>query len=267
MKKFSLLGIAAAGVLFASSAFGQIFIEQGKIKRNVNPGQTLTGEIGVHNTTNQQAAVRVYWEDFVYVAPFDGSKKFLPAGSTGRSAVEWVQFTDKEFVLPAFGKKRVKYSIRIPDDARGGYYGVLFFEDAGEKRQVETGVRLVSRVGSLFFLETNDRKKITKVSDVRADDGKIKGTITNQGNAIVLAKGIYYVMSADGFVADRGELKKVYLPPSEKADVVIPVAPELQAGRYSVVLTFDLEEGDSSVKEIDLIKHPGSTIEIKQLRD
>ena len=71
-------------------ASAQLIIEQGKVREVVKPGQTLTGSINVHNRSKNPMTVVTYWEDFDYVAPYNGNKKFLPAGSSKNSCSSWV---------------------------------------------------------------------------------------------------------------------------------------------------------------------------------
>ena len=61
------------------TAFAQLLLEEGKIKLNVQPGETVMNSFFIDNTSSESFPVKVYLEDFVYVPPFDGKKNFLPA--------------------------------------------------------------------------------------------------------------------------------------------------------------------------------------------
>src|SRR4051812_31529404 len=103
--------------LFWSQAAGaQVFIEQGKVNLTVTPDKTVTGEVTVNNTSNKELKAKVYWEDFVYQPPFDGAKKFMPAGTSQVSLANWIQFSPRDVVLPPFGKKNIGYTIQVPAD-------------------------------------------------------------------------------------------------------------------------------------------------------
>lgn len=250
------------------SAHAQVFIEQGKVNHVVSPGDQLSDSVTVHNTTDGNVRVRMYWEDFVYVAPYDGAKKFAPAATLGSSLASWVQFSPQYTELGPFAKTQIKYTIKVPSNARGGYYGVLFVEPQNKgMSDTDKGVRIITRVGSLFFVETGDRTKKASLKDATIDNGVFKARLTNEGDVVLLPQSSYYIMDRDGLMADRGELKKYYLPPEATADVELPISKTLVPGEYTVVLTFDLQDGDVLVKEIDISKNSDFDHKLHSIRD
>ena len=151
---------AVGMVAFPHLASAQLVIEQGKVREVVKSGQTLTGSITVHNRSKTPMNVVTYWEDFIYIPPFAGNKKFLPAGASDNSCSGWVNFSPRQFSLAPFAKQKVNYTINVPAKASGGYYGVLLFELRDNLDPLNgIGMKIVSRVGTLFFIETVDRKK------------------------------------------------------------------------------------------------------------
>ena len=91
----------AVGLLTAQ-AQAQLFLEQGKVSLAVSGGDHLNGTLLIHNTSSESADIKVYWEDFEYKAPYDGTKNFLPAGTAPGSASQWVAFSPQTFTLPPF---------------------------------------------------------------------------------------------------------------------------------------------------------------------
>lgn len=246
---------------FSTLASAQMMVEQGKVFMNLNAGDSASGEISFHNTSDQELHVSAYWQDFEYQEPFDGAKEFLPKGLSAYSAADAITFSPSEFTLAPYGKKQISYVIRTPEVFDRGLYGVLFFENAPKNAIVEgKGVSLVTRVGSLFFIEPTTKKKTAVINNITANADALNGQLTNQGKTILIARAIYYVMTQDGMVADRGELENLYLPPDKTADFSIAIN-SLNSGTYSLILTMDLQEGDSVVKEIDFSKS-GSNINI-----
>ena len=267
MKKI-IYGLALCTVLIvAAPAAAQILIEEGKISLPAKPGETIMNSFFVHNTSEQKITVKSYWEDFVYVPPFDGQKKFFPPGSTDRSLSKWANFTPQEFILPPFGKKKIMYSIKVPLAAKGGYYSVLFFEKGEAVLQDKTGVRVVTRVGCLFFLETDDKNKNVRMEQATVDGRILKADFVNSGDVIMIPQGTFDVLGADGLVADRGELTKFFLPPGERTKFDVGLSSALPAGKYTLVVTFDLGEGDTLVKEIDFTKDADASLKLLQVRD
>lgn len=250
-------------IFFASvlpfHAAAQLLIEEGKIKKVVTPGQAVADSITIHNSTDQVVEVNVYLEDFEYVAPFDGMKKFYPAATLGRSATGWINFEPRQFQLPPHAKQKLNFTVNVPQGASGGYYSVIFFERK-DTQQVEgqVGIQIISRVGSLLFFETTDRKKQIALSDLSFDQGVLKGKITNTGNIYLVAQCLYYVIDKDGIPVDRGELDPFYFSEKSQTDLEVPFSKDLPAGRYAAVLTFDLEDGVSFVEEVNFsVDHEG----------
>jgi len=249
------------------TASAQVFLEQGKVNLTVQPGETVTGEITINNTGNKELGVKMYWEDFVYQPPFDGNKKFMPAGTAPSSLSRWVQFSPRNAVLPSFAKKKIGYTIQVPADAKGGYYGVLFIEPENEDLNSDKGVKIITRVGCLFFVETDDKIKQASLDDIAISGSQLTGKFTNKGNVILLPQSTYYVMDRESIIADRGELKAQYIPPSESSDIDVPFNDSFLPGDYTLVLTFDLQDGDVVVKEVDFTKNSDSDFSLKTVRD
>lgn len=255
-------------ILLSPSADAQVFIEQGKVNLLVVQGERVSDSVTVHNTTGKTVRARIYWEDFAYQTPYDGAKKFAPAATLKSSLATWVQFSPRYIDLGPFAKAQIKYVIEVPSNARGGYYGVLFVEPQNKDiSDTDKGVRIITRVGSLFFVETGDRNKKASLSDASINTGVFKARLTNEGDVILLPQSSYYIMDREGLLADRGELTKYYLPPEKSVDIQLPLAKSLSPGDYTLVLTFDLQDGDVLVKEIELTKNSDYDYKLHSIRD
>ncbi len=265
-KKIQLLAVGML-IWMGPTASAQVFIEQGKVNLTAHPGDPLGGDVTVNNTSDKEINVKIYWEDFVYQSPYDGAKKFMPAGTSDRSLAKWIQFSPREIVLPSFGKKKISYTIAVPASAQGGYYGVLFVEPEIPDLKLDKGVKIITRVGSLFFVETEGSIKQASVEGLTFTGSRLQGKFANNGNVILLPQATYYIMDRESIVADRGELKQQYLPPAAVLDIDLELKPELAPGDYTLVLTFDLQSGDVVVKEVDFTKNSDSEYVLKTVRD
>src|SRR5277367_6586617 len=93
--------------ILTGEAHAQLFLEQGKLVIAVSGGEHTNGSLLIHNTSSEVANIKVYWEDFEYKSPYDGTKNFLPAGTSPASASEWVTFSPQVFTMPGFGQQTV----------------------------------------------------------------------------------------------------------------------------------------------------------------
>ena len=243
---FSLVG------LINTEARAQLFLEQGKLNLSVSGGEHTNGALMIHNTSSEQINIKVYWEDFEYKSPYDGTKEFLPAGTAPTSVSQWVTFSPQTFTLPAFGQQKIDYSVSVPDTIKEGHYGVLFFEKSSEATLGNSGVNLVTRVGCLFFVEPKDKNKNAVLQNVALKGDKVTVDFVNQGNIILIPHSTFYMMQDGGLVLLRGDAKKAYVPPGASATVEVPLKDKLKPGKYTLVVNSDLEEGDVVVKEIGL---------------
>ena len=259
--------VVLAVFLSAGYSFAQVLIEEGKVVLNLIPGQSIMKEMNLYNNTDKTVKVKIYWEDFEYLHPFDGSKEFLPAGTSKYSCSRWVKFNPFELEFPPFGKKKVSYIVNPPADLKGGHYGVLFFENANTQTKSKAGINIVSRVGSLFFLESKDRIVKAKFENYSISENIFKSDLTNEGDVIIIPEGVFYILDSDSLVVDRGDIPKVYLPPNETANYSFGFADNLSFGKYTIVMTVELPEGDVLVREVDFEKSSDSTYSILNIRD
>lgn len=248
-------------------AHAQILLENGKVSLSFKPGQTLTGKVSILNTTDKKVVAKAYFEDFSYIPPFDGSKQFSFFGTLPYSFAGLVSFFPEEIMLPPFGRQEVSYTFRMPEDARDGYYGVLFFENQAEEKDASTGLNIVTRVGALFFLEKANSLKQMDVSGFLVRRNKIQGAIKNKSKAILIPRGIFYIMNIEGMVVDRGEVEALYIPSDEEAPFFMNIDEGLKSGAYTLILTFDLGEGNVFVNEIDLEKTQELGLRVLQVRE
>ena len=261
-----LLVLCAAGIP-AAQAHAQLFLEQGKVKLSVSGGDHPNGTLIIHNTSAQPAIMRIYWEDFEYKSPYDGTKNFVPAGTAPGSPSQWVTFSPAEFTLPAFGRQKVDYTVAVPDQIHEGHYGVLFFERKSDPLTEEKEVAIITRVGCLFFIEPKDKSKKAVLKNAALKDKSVTVQFVNQGNVIMLPRTTYYMMQTDGLVLLRGEANKIYVPAGATAQLEIPIKKALKQGQYTLVVNSDLDEGDAVVQEIGISANEAGQLTIENIKD
>ena len=267
MKKWFMVVVVFCCLGLSRDAYAQLLLEQGKVSLKVRAPQTIADKIVINNTSDQEVPVRAYWEDFEYIAPYDGSKDFKPMGTFPSSLGKMASFAPQEFTLPPFGKKEISYTIRVPSDAQGGYHGVLFFENGNSTVDSNSGLRIVLRVGCLFFIETENSRKQGEVRQISLTRSQLEGVIANTGETILIPQGTFYTMDQDGLVVDRGEISPMYIPPQAQASFSSSIQEDIPAGTYTLILTLDLEGGDTLVKEIDFQKESDSQLTVLKIRD
>jgi hypothetical protein len=268
-------------------AYKAIQLDQPKVRLIVPPGQSKAGRIEVKNDSKEPKAVKIYVEDWAYTAD-DGSKKFMPSGTTDLSCANWISFAPAEFIVPALGKQYVNYTVKVPKEAVGGHYAVLFFESAmgnlPEKTEAMVSMPVAIRIGSLFYIEPegtiNRTAELGKLSLERKSNSEplaINLDFKNTGNVDIIAAGNFNIIDKQGIVYSRGEFSnKIYTFAGNTAKFTATTKEPLPKGKYDFIITLDLGQaleelgmgrGPILVKEAEIeIENKGEVVSIGELR-
>lgn len=263
-----ILLFCVSTLLLPFSAF-TLTIDNPKIDIQLDKGKSYSGTITVDNNSDRDARIKVYAEDFIYVEPFDGSKEFLPLGTTTFSLSRWLTVSETEFILKPYEHKAVSFILQPQEQIEKVHCGVIFFETSIGKALNDKGenIDILGRVGSLVFVEPQSLKKAGEFSAVTIDSKSFKGTFTNNGNTFLHVVGTYYIVDSSEMVKDRGKIQELYLLPQDKTKVTIKPPEKISEGKYTMIITFDLEGGEAAVKEIDFSVSPAGELKILAVRD
>jgi hypothetical protein len=243
-------------------------LEPPKIRVIIAPGESQAGQIKVLNNSALPKKVRVYAYDWKYLPDQDGSKDFLPPSTLESSAVKWITFFPAEFTIPPYGRVSVNYTVRLPGDARGGHYAVLFFEnylgDQSKTTQEEgVSVNLAIRTASLFYIEAKgyvERRVVIDNLKFKKENDKfyLSAVFTNAGNVDITANSDFYIIDKKGMVFARGDFNDVYTFPKDTAVLESGWKEKIPAGKYDLVMTIDIGK---ALKELQLGEIPAITKE------
>jgi hypothetical protein len=247
--------IGASVPAFAFSAR----INKPTIEETVTPGQTVNGTIEVENQGEAPAQLEIYLQDWEYVEGGSGDKRFSVPGSSPWSASSWISYYPQRMELPPRGKGLVEYTIRVPTDAPGGRYAVLFFESlltrsAPDEQGVT--VQYTGRLGSLIEVEvagTVERTgEVTQMTLSPVDESRpleLGYAFTNTGNVAIRPKAYFNIIDQSGRYFGRGEFPQLYTFPGRSGSATAEWTGGLPPGDYTVVLTVDLGANQTLVEE------------------
>lgn len=256
--------IAISGIILffgaVSQAVAGIRIDSPKVRVSAKPGSYASGEIKVDNTGKQEIPIKVYLEDWVYTQA-DGSKDFMPKGTTPLSCSSWITFYPADFRLAAGKSQTIHYTVNIPADATGGHVSVMFFETEGgemEQKQEDGStafVKVLNRIGALFYAEAEgavDKKAEIRSLNIRQrlNDFIVSADFVNTGNTDITASGTFDVLDNSGFVYVRGSFGDTFTLPGDKAELSSTASSvSLKPGTYDILITLDFQNGGSLVQE------------------
>lgn len=266
---FFFLIVFSPFIFSSIEASDVVQVEPPKTRLIIPPGNSQTGTINVVNSEKQAKQVKVYLEDWSYLPACDGTKDFKPASTTELSAASWISFVPSEFTIPAYGKQALNYTVKVPPEASGGHYAVLFFENyLTERRQIPlegVSINLALRVASLFYIEPKGTiKRLVAINDIKIEKKKdgfyITADFTNTGNVDITAKSNFFIIDQQGMVYARGDFNDVYTFPADAAILKSSWKETIPRGKYDLILTLDIGK---ALKDSRLGDFPAITKEAK----
>ena len=197
-------------------------------------------------------------------------KDFKSAGTTELSAAPWISFSPTEFTLPPFSRQVLNYTVKVPNEVKGGYYAVMFFENYvgnTDKDAVDgVNVNFAIRVASLFYIEAEGtiKREATldefEVSNDPSDNLNISVKLNNVGNVDISARSTYFILDKSGAVQARGEFNDAYAFPGNSVVLASSWKNKITEGKYDLVLTIDIGR---ALEELGLGRGPVITNESK----
>lgn len=266
-KRIFLAAVLCSCLAFSAQA-ATVRINPTKIRLSVAPGESKSGVVEVENSSEESLVVKTYLLDWKYTSKHDGTKEFFTAGMRPRSAASWISTSLSEFVIPPQGSQSISYTVKVPQDAQGGHYAVLFFETLLSEPELRDTAQLgvVVRIGALFYIEpTGTIKRQSELSNLKvsgADDGaglRVLMDVANTGNVDITTDATYHLIDKEGLVVARGKFNDTYTFPGEKARMASVWAEPLSAGTYDMVITVNLGKG---LEMTDVGRAPVITAEV-----
>ncbi len=205
-------------------------IDKVKIRIEDPTGSTASGIITLENKEDKPIEVKIYPMEWRYVSPYDGSKDFMPLGSSCPDIANWFQVYPEYVRLMPGERQSVHYKLNIPDNLKRPCYLVIFFETdltgsgsvSGKNR---VGLQIFTRIGSLLLVEPSDIvvRSADAVSVTMSAADRLTVTLNNKGNAALIGSVSVFVMDRDGNILARTEKKDIYMPPQAKGDVELNI--------------------------------------------
>ena len=216
-------------------------IKEGERKRDYITVTNLDPESKIH--------VKGYVRDIIYLP--DGSNDFPTAGSTPWSCADWVKFNPSEFDIATNGEQIVKLEVKVPPEAKGGHYGVVFFEvqPAREEKEAQSMANVALRIGTLVLVNVKDTVIYNaKILHFTAKPDEKKGgytgvcSIQNNGNVLIKPAGTIRILNDKGeklLERDVNPTKTGVLPNTSKEFSVLFENGKLEKGSYAVQAVID----------------------------
>ncbi|HEY2384952.1 MAG TPA: hypothetical protein VGK48_27575 [Terriglobia bacterium] len=262
MKKRNLILLCITFVLGAGvppAGAQSLGLTPAEFQYRFKPGQPFQFEIAMSNTGSTPAAMRANITDLWYNAK--NEKLFNPAGSSPRSAANWIEVVPPQVMVPAGGTGKVKVVVTPPADASGGYYGVVFLESRPELTQAATAeskaVFANIRLGSLILLSAENTEKYgIDISDPQLTPPdathplKLDFDLANNSNTHIFPETKIAILNSDHQLAAKSDGAIQRFLPEQKDRLSVSWAGALPKGDYTAILTVVYGPDKVDTKEI-----------------
>ena len=149
------------------------------------PGDTLKGEIRLHNSEDIDQEVRIYQTDLLY--NFEDYTFYDEPVTHDRSNASWIQYSPKTVIVKANENRFIQYEVVIPkaDTLNGTYWSILMVEGVNPidpEQSGELNINTVTRYAIQMVSEINN-KGIGKLTFLNP-------TLITEGDELFLAVDI-----------------------------------------------------------------------------
>ena len=242
---------------FKATSYMALDIKPENIEMNIPARGLRVVTFSLRNDERDTVSVRTYLRDIGYDE--EGDMEILDSSETGRSCTQWISLEPREFTVAPQKSEKVKFTIQVPNEGKGGYYACLVF-DAISKGSKEGAISTPFQIPAIVSIPPNFDKEGEIVDlQVSASAGKpalLTAYFKNTGNIHLKPKGkitleVLKEVKATGDIIYVGKPKyeKVgEIPFEEVNQYVLPGGVRkmetgypgaLEAGKYLAIVTID----------------------------
>jgi hypothetical protein len=222
----------------------------------VPAGSSQQVPITVANRGEAPLEFRAYLFDW----SFDDSQSvYPPPGSTERSAALWSSVLPQRMTLDPGTRDRFDLVVSPPEDARAGYFAVLFIDTGLPTVQAENGegaFALTGRIGVVLAVRIQGTgTDALQVEDVRVDPPSastplsIETVIYNLGDVHANAESRVVVVDAEGQVRAKLAGRRPFVLPGQTRTIESEWGGQLDDGTYTALVTVTYGDGAATTAE------------------
>ena len=242
---FLLCGLFCLVALSAGTQAQSLGLAPAQVVEKFKPGVPFQFDLSTVNTGDTAVDMHVEVTDFWYNEK--NEKVFSAAGSSPRSAANWIQFVPDHFEVAAHGSQKMKAIVTPPADAKGGYYATLFVQSKPElsfPKGDGKGVFTSMRIGCLVLLKAEDTEdykielsnvKVTPPAEARSLS--VDFDLLNASNTHVFPVARVAVLDSSRKLVAKAESEEKRFLPGQKNSMHVEWAGKLPEGSYTAVLT------------------------------
>ncbi len=273
----TLAGLTAALLLcLAWASPGEagigVTVSPSRFRLSKPAGETASGKILIQNSGSYPVKISTEVMDMVSRPDEKGLsiRDEAPAGSTSHSCASWIRIVQEgALVIPAGQSSDLEFVVSPPPEVTAGGYGAYLFilgqpaenlSKSGKSGKPEVQLVTVPRLGISVVYEVKgtvqrkgDLTHLDFTPPTASEPLKIRHGFVNTGNAEVVLTGTFHILNESNLLVGKGTLRTLKTFPGEKAFMETSWEQSLPAGRYKMLLTFELgpDSQEAVVREIN----------------
>lgn len=245
-KTISILGLISMVFVMSGCFYSveAISVIPSIVKFSIIPGENKSDVFNIRNGGNEEVYVEIFMKD--WVVGTDTSRKFAEPGTHSRSLCKWITFEEESFTIPPQQNKKIRYMVEVPQNAEGGYWGLVCFESKPVKKG-GGGIKVATQLVSFMGIEAEGTmKRSVKITEVLAEHVKDKGVrltakLKNFSNTPLFQPsplGKFKIKDKDGNIITDGELEGAMILPNEVGEYTSQYF-KLKKDEYETTIFFD----------------------------
>ena len=208
--RFARVGLFLFSILAVSPAHGRgLLVSPTQLGLVGKAGQTTTGTIYVSSSREEKNQVSVTIADFMR----DESGAVVDAKGHSRSCMSWLDVDRASLESPEAGRVEVTVSARIPKEATGSYWAIVYLSSTPPPRSqtAPMSMRVVPRIGIPVVVTVEGtakpKMKVIETKATHTDDGvDIYSILENTGNSASLVSGAFALERSTAKPAEPEEI-------------------------------------------------------------
>ncbi|MDD2732001.1 MAG: hypothetical protein PHI53_02280 [Candidatus Pacebacteria bacterium] len=251
-----VFGYAVQNLGFTGPGEGDFVLGPGKTELLMEPGETAVKEIYVTNRIGKTMDFKIEIEDFKGSRDIENTVVLLGDKKGPYSLKDYIHPEIDSFTLDYGQRLTFKVEISVPQDAQpGGLYGAVIISTdpkPDESDKGAAGVKIISRLGSLFFVRVKgDAEEVGVLKGFSANKNFYeKGPISlqvlfeNNGSVYLAPYGIIEIRNILGKKIDEIVLDPWFSMPDSLRSRIVEWKRDLLFGRYTATVRVNRGYGD-----------------------
>jgi hypothetical protein len=235
---------------------------------NGKPGETVTRTMKAENLGEDEISLKISTKDFI--KGLNGEERQVEPGTIERGCAGWIRISPQKLVLAPLETKTINFSMTIPMDGKGSYWGNILVSQISKPtlsrtiKKGDTSFQIFALQDMLIRVLENvpgTEQKKGVIADILVKEQKTVGMVTievvfkNQGNSLLKCTGWVQILDENGETVRNIPLEYGHSPftvyPDGRRTVYGSMKEKLSSGAYMLLAIVDYGGEDLVAGEME----------------